>query len=124
PLLLGNDVVNMKKEHLDILENKRLIAIDQDPLGKQAKRIQKGRKLDILVRPLAGDTIALCVLNKSRRPQEFKFDLSTLQNEEYVKGCTKTSYIVENLWDGQKVTDANSISVTVAPHDAIVWKLK
>ena len=124
PLLLGNDVVNMKKEHLEILENKRLIAVDQDALGKQAKRIRKGRVFDILVRPLADGAIALCVLNKSRRPQKFDFDLTALKNEEYVKDHTKTSYIVENLWDGHKVADANSVSATIASHDAIVWKLK
>ena len=124
PLLLGNDVVNMKKEHLEILKNRRLIAIDQDRLGKQAKRIQKGRPFDILVRPLAGNNIALCVLNKSRRPQKFTFDLTKLKNEEYVNGCTKTSYVIEDLWTGETTTDQNSITVTVAPHDAIVWKLK
>ena len=114
----------MKKEHLEILENKRLIAVDQDALGKQAKRIRKGRVFDILVRPLADGAIALCALNKSRRPQKFDFDLTALKNEEYVKDHTKTSYIVENLWDGHKVADANSVSATIASHDAIVWKLK
>ncbi len=124
PLLLGNDVVNMKKEHLEILENKRLIAVDQDALGKQAKRIRKSRIFDVLVRPLADGAIALCALNKSRRPQKFEFDLTALKNEEYVKDYTKTSYVMENLWDGRKVADVNSVSVTVESHDAIVWKLK
>ena len=124
PLLLGNDIVNMKKEHLDILVNKRLIAIDQDSLGKQAKRIQKGKPFDILVRPLSDGNIALCVLNKSRRAQKFSFDLTKLKNEEYVKGYTKTSYVVENLWTGEKTSEQNSVTATVGPHDAIVWKLK
>ena len=44
PLLAGNDLPNMKPEVKAILTKKEVIAIDQDPLGKQAQsRLQLRR---------------------------------------------------------------------------------
>ena len=40
PLLIGCDVNNISKYSLDILSNEELIAINQDPLGVQGKRIK------------------------------------------------------------------------------------
>lgn len=124
PLLLGNDVVNMKQEHLDILKNKRVIAIDQDALGKQAKRIVKGAKIDVLVRPLADGAIALCALNKSNKKIDFKFDLTGLSKEEYVRENAKSSYESTDLWTFEKTENITKISQKIAPHDVLMLKLK
>lgn len=37
PLLIGCNLKNMTKETMDILGNDELIAVNQDPLGKQAR---------------------------------------------------------------------------------------
>ncbi len=47
PLILGNDLRCIKQDVLDIVTNKNLISINQDPLGKQAKLMKKG-SIDIL----------------------------------------------------------------------------
>src|ERR1700674_3545911 len=41
PLLAGNDLRSMTNETRDILENKEVIAIDQDKLGRQGTRVSK-----------------------------------------------------------------------------------
>ena len=44
PLLAGNDLSKMTPETLAILTNREVIAIDQDPAGKQGDRVTpKGR---------------------------------------------------------------------------------
>lgn len=121
PLLMGNDIVNMKKEHLDILTNKKLIAIDQDALGKQAKRIVKGA-VDVLVRPLADGGIALCMFNKGKSKKKYAFDLNNLLTEEYVKGFAGEEYEAEDLWTGEKQT-TNKLAAKLDPHGVAVWKL-
>ena len=121
PLLMGNDIVNMKKEHLDILTNKKVIAIDQDALGKQAKRIVKGA-VDVLVRPLADGGIALCMFNKGKSKKKYAFDLSNLLTEEYVKGFAGEEYEAEDLWTGEKQT-TNKLAAKLDPHGIAVWKL-
>jgi alpha-galactosidase len=54
PLLAGNDLSKMTPETLAILGNKGVIAIDQDPMGKQGDRVHSEGPLEIWVRPLAG----------------------------------------------------------------------
>ncbi len=121
PLLMGNDIVNMKKEHLDILTNKKVIAIDQDALGKQAKRVVKG-SVDVLVRPLADGGIALCIFNKGKMKKKYSYDLKALLAEEYVKGYTAEEYVAEDLWTGEK-QEARKLCATLDPHGVAVWKL-
>ena len=41
PLLAGNDIANMSADTKEILMNKEVIAIDQDPLGQQARRVRR-----------------------------------------------------------------------------------
>ncbi len=125
PLLLGNDVTNMKPEHLAILKNKNLIAVDQDALGKQAKRILRSKKaLDVLVRPLADGAIALCVLNKAKKPLPFEFSLADLQKEEYVKDVAKESYTAIDLWEETTQENVTKLSATVPAHGVLIWKLQ
>ena len=45
PLLAGNDLPNMKPEVKAILTNADVIAIDQDPLGQQARHSTAMAKL-------------------------------------------------------------------------------
>ena len=39
PLILGNDLRNVSEEVLRILKNEEVIAVSQDPLGKQGVRV-------------------------------------------------------------------------------------
>lgn len=41
PLLTGTDVRNLDAYTLETLTNKEVIALNQDPLGKQAKTVKK-----------------------------------------------------------------------------------
>ena len=41
PLIAGNDLRNMRPEIHDILTNKEVIAVDQDPLGREGERVAK-----------------------------------------------------------------------------------
>src|SRR5437773_7701686 len=47
PLLAGNDLRDMKPEIRDILTNKEVIAVNQDPLGRQGRRVRKDGDLEV-----------------------------------------------------------------------------
>ena len=83
PLLLGNDIRSMSEDVLKIIANKHLIAIDQDALGKQAKRIVKA-SVDVLVRPLSNGKTAICYFNKTDSTKTFSFDENIFENESYI----------------------------------------
>ncbi len=48
PLIAGNDLRNMRPEIHDILTNKEVIAVDQDPLGREGERVAKNGDLEVL----------------------------------------------------------------------------
>jgi alpha-galactosidase len=64
PLLAGNDLRTVSPAVLQILTNKEVIAVDQDPLGKQAKRLAKDGDVEVWARPLAGGAFAVGLFNR------------------------------------------------------------
>ena len=60
PLLAGNDLSNMSDTTKSILMNEEVIAVDQDSLGIQGKRIAP---LQIWMKPLSGGAKAVAIFN-------------------------------------------------------------
>jgi alpha-galactosidase len=60
PLLAGNDLSNMSDTTKSILMNREVIAVDQDNLGVQGKRIAP---LQIWMKPLSGGAKAVAIFN-------------------------------------------------------------
>jgi len=67
PLLAGNDVRSMTDETKQILTNKDVIAIDQDPLGRQGFRVSKDAGAEIWVKPLENGDLAVALFNRTDR---------------------------------------------------------
>jgi len=78
PLLAGNDLSAMSPETLAILSNRGVIAIDQDPLGKQGDRLRQEGPLELWVRPLAGGAKAVGLFNLSDLPANMEVSAAEL----------------------------------------------
>ena len=65
PLILGLDVRKADAKTLALISDPELIAINQDPLLQQASRTKLAPGLDLLIKPLTGDRVAICLFNKS-----------------------------------------------------------
>jgi alpha-galactosidase len=68
PLMAGNDLDKMTPAIREILTNKEAIAVDQDPLGQQGKRVRHEADQDVWVKPLRNGGTAVVLLN--RGPEE------------------------------------------------------
>ncbi|MCD7722646.1 MAG: alpha-galactosidase [Clostridiales bacterium] len=133
PLILGNDIRKFVDENgnadsgnktLQIVTNKELIAIDQDPLGKSAKLIQTVRGIDILARPLANGDIALCFYNKTKSDRGITFDIGELANDEYLDMTPNQSvYAVHELFSGEQF-NSKTVSISLAKHASKVFRIK
>ncbi|KAI4332115.1 hypothetical protein L6164_017051 [Bauhinia variegata] len=64
PLLLGCDVRNITKETMKIVANKEVIAVNQDPLGVQGKKVRMEGDLEIWAGPLSKYRVAVVLLNR------------------------------------------------------------
>ena len=128
PLILGNDVrllqENTKKSLvlLDILKNEKLIAIDQDPLVKPAKKIGKQGKIEIIARPLANGDVAICFFNKSNSNKSFEYDLNNLKEEKYLNVNRTNSAEIVDLWTDEKF-HRDTIKSSIKPHGVKVYRI-
>ena len=59
PLLAGNDLTKMTDSDKSILLNREVIAIDQDPLGKQGTRLYQYGEINVWTRHLSGGRLAV-----------------------------------------------------------------
>ncbi|KAL5982974.1 Alpha-galactosidase 1 [Asimina triloba] len=64
PLLIGCDVRSISNETMSILGNKEVIAVNQDPLGVQAKKVRGEGDLEIWAGPLSSYRYAVVLLNR------------------------------------------------------------
>ena len=117
PLMLGLDLRRVKKGDwiYEIIANERLIALNQDALGIQAKRlstsvesqnpakdyITDNDRVDILVKPLSDGGAAISFINVSERKQtgDFKISASDIPFASFIKG---DKYKATNLWTGEE----------------------
>ena len=76
PLLSGNDIRSMSADIRDILTNKDAIAIDQDPLGIQGRRVKKDGNLEIWSKQLADGGRAVILLNRDTAEKAMRVDWS------------------------------------------------
>ena len=64
PLLAGNDLANMTPAVREILLNKEVIAVDQDPRGEQGRRVKKTGDLEVWSKQMADGSRAVVLLNR------------------------------------------------------------
>jgi alpha-galactosidase len=119
PLLAGNDLPNMKPEIKDILTKKEVIAIDQDKLGKQGRRVYSEGEVDVWERDLSGGAKAIAVLNAGSdrlSTHPFHLSLSKLDLHGGQKG--------KNLWTGQDITLADNMPIEIPSHDILLVRIE
>jgi alpha-galactosidase len=74
PLIAGNDMAHMTPETSEILLNKDVIAIDQDPMGIQGHRVEKHGDLEVWSKQLADGGRAVVLLNRGDQPETISAD--------------------------------------------------
>ena len=118
PLMAGNDLRSMSSETRDILINKEVIAIDQDPLGVQGHRIRKSGSVEVWEKTLEGNRHAVILFNRGSSEQ-------TIAVSWYEIGLpVEAAPSVRDLWAGKDLgTVKSTFSAKVAPHDALVLRV-
>jgi alpha-galactosidase len=117
PLMAGNDVRKMSDEVRDILTNKEVIAIDQDPLGKQGYRLMTQPGKEIWVKELSNKEWAICFFNTGDSPMPVRLNWSHIW-------ILKGTYKVRDLWKKKDIGKTNkNIDFTVDSHDVALFKL-
>ena len=114
PLIVGTDVVHMSAATRDILENKAVIAIDQDPLGQQGHRVWKDGDREVWSKQLADGGRAVVLLNRGAAPAQITAQWTDIG---YPSSVVAT---VRDLWTGKEVTGQKGSYAADVPGDAAV----
>lgn len=129
PLILGNDIrkfikndgtIDKDNKIYKILTNKELIAIDQDELCIPCIRVKKTNGVDVLVKPLINNRVAVCIFNKTNSDKNISFNLDEAADCAKVNLPKKSCYIVKNVKNTEEYT-GKSISTTLSSHSSTVY---
>jgi alpha-galactosidase len=117
PLLAGNDIRHMSQATKDILLNREVIAIDQDPLGKQATRVAQTAESETWLKPLAHGGVAVGVINLSDGPRTLTVQAADLQ-------LPNAPTRARNLWTHRDVAFTHgAYSETVPSHGILLLRV-
>jgi alpha-galactosidase len=119
PLLVGTDISNMSKDTRDILFNREVIAIDQDPLGQQGRRVSKNGDLEVWSKQLADGGRAVVLLNRGATPATFAAKWTDLG---YPASLPAT---VRDLWSDKETPGQKAeYSAQVPSHGVVMVTVK
>jgi YVTN family beta-propeller protein len=117
PLLVSTDVTNMSAAARQVLSNRAVIAVDQDPLGKQGQLVAQDGPVYIVAKPLVDGAAAVLLVNSSSVPQQVS---TTAQ----AAGLPRAgAYSVQDLWANTTRETAGVIAATVPPSSAMLYRV-
>jgi alpha-galactosidase len=115
PLITGNDLRHMDADTVAILTNREVIAIDQDPLGKEASRVRKEGDKEVWARELASGDRAVALLNRAAASQAITLKWEDLGYPAHLSASLR------DVWQHKDLGSmTGSFTATVAPHAAVI----
>ena len=107
PLMLGTNLDTLSPDLLKVVSNNEVIAIDQDPLGRQARRVETDTSdvwnpTEVWVRPLAGGDFAVALFNEGTTPRTIATTLGSLK-------------IPAGTWKVRNASDHTNLPATDGP---------
>jgi len=119
PLMAGNDIAHMDDATRSILLNTDVIAVDQDPLGVQGRRVWKDGDREVWVKPLADGGRALLLFNRGDAAAAIRATADQLGWPAAVAGN------VRDLWTHRQLARwSGSIEATVEPHGVAMFRIE
>jgi alpha-galactosidase len=115
PLIAGNDVRHMTPDIKAILTNKEVIAVDQDPLGREGHRVWKDGDREVWSKELQNGSRAVILFNRGTADAEISAPWEVLGYPGHVSAS------VRDLWAGKDLGQFKyKFSTTVAAHSVMM----
>jgi alpha-galactosidase len=127
PLLAGNDITTMSEDTRRILLNKEIIAVNQDPLGRQGHRVNITYTIEtgaseVWAGPLANGDIAVVLFNKDWSDEAKPKTLEAMWNDLGLDPWARAH--VRDLSEGKDLgVFKGSFQAPVNPHGAKMFRV-
>ncbi|MFJ5779799.1 NPCBM/NEW2 domain-containing protein [Streptomyces sp. NPDC093094] len=117
PLLIGSDLRRADAKTFEILGNREVIAVDQDPLGRQGKVVGSDGGRWVVAKEMADGSRAVALFNESDRPQRIA-TTATDVGMPHARG-----YRMRDLWKHTDTSIAGTVAATVPAHGTVLIRL-
>jgi alpha-galactosidase len=117
PLILGSDPRTLSASTISMLENREVLAVDQDRLGVQGTMIAQRGSAQVWAKPMSGGQVAVALLNRGAAP------VSITTTASQVGLAAARSYRVRDLWAHQTTTSSGDIGALVAPDSVVLYRV-
>jgi alpha-galactosidase len=116
PLIAGNDLTKMTPYTVEILTNREVIGVDQDPAGKQGFRIAQEGPFEIWMKPMRDGSKVVGLFNRQRTVEQMSVNFSAIG----ISGQAS----VRDLWLKKDFgTFTNSYSAYVPAHGVVLVRI-
>ncbi|XP_035601344.1 alpha-N-acetylgalactosaminidase-like [Oncorhynchus keta] len=119
PLIMSNNLRTLSSEARAILQNGAAIAINQDPMGVQGRRLlQERSQIEVYWRPLSQSASALVFLSR-RQDMPYRYHTS-LAKLNYTAG----SYEAYDVFTGKTLSGLSAtteFTVSINPSGVVMW---
>jgi alpha-galactosidase len=117
PLLIGTDLRAATPETMEILLNREVIAVDQDPLGVQGTVLRRDNGHWVIVKPLRDGDIAVTLFNQSEATATFGATATELGLPR------RPGYAVRDLWEHRSYQSAGTFTAAVPAHGTVMYRV-
>ncbi|KAA8521005.1 hypothetical protein F0562_011707 [Nyssa sinensis] len=118
PLLIGCDIRSMDNVTYELLSNNEVIAVNQDKLGVQGKKVKKDGDLEVWGGPLSNERVALVLWNRGASKANITADWSDI-------GLEPTTVVeARDLWaHSTEMSLKGQLTASVDSHDCKMYVL-
>ncbi|MFJ1605975.1 NPCBM/NEW2 domain-containing protein [Streptomyces sp. NPDC088253] len=117
PLLIGSDLRKASPATFDILDNKAVIAVDQDPLGKQGTVLSSEGGRWVVAKEMKDGSRTVALFNESGSAQHIATTAAA------VGLPAAHGYTLRDLWQHRSYNTAGAISATVPAHGTVLVRV-
>jgi alpha-galactosidase len=118
-LIAGNDLRSMRPEIREILTNKEVVAVDQDSLGSEGKRVQKNGDTEVWAKQMKDGSRAVVLFNRASADREISVNWDDLGYPSHLEAA------VRDLWLKKDVGRfTGKFSASVPSHGVVMVTVK
>lgn len=117
PLLIGTDLRKATPATFEILGNREVIAVDQDPLGKQGTVVSSEGGRWVIAKEMKDGSRAVALLNETDTAQRIVTSASAVGLPD------ARAYTMRDLWQHRTHHTAGTIAATVPAHGTVLLRV-
>jgi alpha-galactosidase len=118
PLIAGNDIRSMPPEIKEILTNPEVIAVNQDPLGKQGRRVRKDATTEVWSKQMKDGSRAVVLFNRGSAAGDISFKWEEIGYPGHLQAT------VRDLWAKKEIgKTSGEFSATVPSHGVVMVRV-